>query len=134
MPLELSYLVACVAVFFVHLVAEAILGNLQYKPSELLGARDTMPENNPAVARAKRATSHMVEAMILFAPLILVAHATGRLNAMTELGAGLFLGARILYAPLYWFGVPVLRSIAWAVGVGGTIIVFFLVIPFSGAA
>ncbi|MEO1101338.1 MAG: MAPEG family protein [Pseudomonadota bacterium] len=133
MPIELSYLSASVALFLIYLLGEVVTGNIQYNPKELLGARDTMPPNNMAVGRAKRATQNMLESMIMFAPLILIAHATDRFNDMTELGAGLFLGARILYAPFYWFGVPVLRSLAWFAGVIGIVIVFLQVLPFTGA-
>lgn len=133
MPLELSYLSASVALFGIYLMGEVVTGNIQYNPKELLGARDTMPPNNAAVGRAKRATQNMLESMIMFVPLILIAHATDRFNDMTELGAGLFLGARILYAPCYWFGVPVLRSLAWFAGVIGIVIVFLQVLPFTGA-
>ncbi len=34
-------------------------------------------------------------------------------SALTQLGAALWLGARIVYLPLYAAGVPVLRSLVW---------------------
>ncbi len=133
MPIELSYLSASVALFGIYLLGEVVTGNIQYSPKQLLGARDELPPYNAALGRAKRATQNMLEAMIMFAPLILIAHATDRFNDMTELGAGLFLGARILYAPCYWFGIPVLRTLAWFAGMVGTLIVLFQVLPFTGA-
>ena len=35
----------------------------------------------------------------------------------------LYLGARIVYVPLYACGVPYLRSLAWVVSVGGLLLV-----------
>ena len=134
MPIELSYLVASAALFFVYIFAEVIAGNLQYNVSELLGARDNLADHNSAVGRAKRATSNMLEAMIMFVPLILVAHATNNLNDMTALGAAIFFWARVAYAPCYWFGIPVLRTLAWFAGIIGTVIVFLQVLPFVGAS
>lgn len=134
MPIELSYLSASVALFFVYILGEVVTGNLQYKPNELLGARDSLPENNAAVARAKRATSNMLEAMIMFVPLILIVAVTDRYNDWTATGAALFFFSRLAYAPAYWLGVPVLRSLLWFAGLVGTILVFLQVIPFSGAA
>jgi len=134
MPLEYSYLTASVIVFFVHILAEAITGNMQYNLNDLAGPRDSLAEPNAAVGRCKRSTQNMLEALIMFAPLVVVAVETGRTNAMTELGAGLFLGARILYAPSYWFGIPWLRTLFWAVGLVGTLLVLFQVLPFTGAA
>ena len=134
MGVELSYLAAAVALFFVHLLAEVVTANLQYKPKDLLGSRDGIAPQGPALARAKRATQNMLEAMIMFAPLVLIAHAAGRLNEMTALGAAIFFWSRVAYAPAYWFGIPVARSLIWFGGVIGTIIIFLQVIPFSGAA
>ena len=134
MPIELFYLSACVALFFVYLLGEVVTGNLQYKPNELLGSRDNLAENNPALGRAKRATSNMIEAMIMFAPLILIAALTDRFNDWTATGAAVFFFARAFYAPTYWLGVPILRSLLWGIGLVATIIVFLQVIPFSGAA
>ena len=134
MPIELSYLVASVALFFVYIFAEVIAGNLQYSTKELLGARDDLPEYNSAVGRSKRATSNMLESMIMFAPLILVAHATDRLNDMTALGAAIYFWARVAYAPTYWFGVPIVRTLAWFASVVGIVIIFLQVLPFVGAA
>ncbi|MEL6285470.1 MAG: MAPEG family protein [Pseudomonadota bacterium] len=134
MPLEYSYLVAAVIVFSIHILAEAVAGNLQYNLKDLAGARDDLPEPNAAVGRCKRASQNMLEALILFAPLVIVAVETGRTNGMTELGAGIFLGARILYAPSYWFGIPWLRTLVWFAGIIGTVMVLLQVLPFSGAA
>ncbi|MEM6626352.1 MAG: MAPEG family protein [Pseudomonadota bacterium] len=133
MPIELSFLSASVALVFVHLAAEAVIANLNYKPSELLGARDNFEMRGHALARAKRATQNMLESMILFAPLVLIAHATHRLNETTQLGAGLFLAGRLVYAPCYWFGVPVVRTLAWTAGIVGIAMIFLQVLPFSGA-
>ncbi len=133
MPIELSYLSASVALFFVYLLGEVITGNMQYKPKDLLGPRDSLPPQNTAVGRAKRATSNMLESMIMFAPLVLIAHATGRLNETTALGAAIFFWARVAYAPSYWFGLPVVRSLIWFVALAGIIMIFSQVLPFTGA-
>jgi uncharacterized MAPEG superfamily protein len=133
MPIELSYLSASVALFFVYLLGEVVTGNMQYKPKDLLGPRDNLPPQNTAVGRAKRATSNMLESLIMFAPLVLIAAYTNRFNEMTALGAAIFFWARVAYAPSYWFGLPVVRSLIWAVGLIGMGMIFLQVLPFSGA-
>lgn len=132
MPIELSYLVASAALFFIYIFAEVIAGNFQYGLKDLLGARDNLEVNNAAVGRAKRATSNMLESMIMFVPLVLVAHATDNLNGMTALGASLFFWARLAYAPCYWFGIPVLRTLAWFASIAGIVMIFLQIIPFVG--
>ena len=134
MPVELSYLVASVALFAVYIVAEVIAGNIQYSPKELLGARDNLAQYNTAMGRAKRATSNMVEAMIMFVPLVLVAHATNSFNDMTALGAAIFFWARVAYGPTYWFGIPGVRTLAWFAGMVGIVMIFLQVLPFSGVS
>ncbi len=133
MSAELSWLSASAALFFLYIMAEAVAGNRQYKPAELLGPRDNLPPYSPALARAKRATANMIEAMCLFVPLVVVVEASGRANEWTALGCAIFFFARLVFAPLYWFGVPVLRTLAYFVGVIGLGMIFVQILPFSGA-
>ncbi|MEO0466906.1 MAG: MAPEG family protein [Pseudomonadota bacterium] len=133
MPLEYSYLVASVLFYFVMILVQATTGALHHGAVPLLGARDSLNPDSPFLARTKRATANMLENLVLFAPLVVVAVETGNANGATHFGAGLFLGARILYAPFYWFAVP-LRPLAWFAGIVGTLIVASQILPFTGAA
>lgn len=133
MPLELSYLVAAVFLYFAMIVVQAVLANLENNPAEMAGARDAIADKGVKLSRARRANANMVEAMMMFVPLVLVAYLTDNLNEMTQLGCGLFLAARIIYAPLYWFGIPWLRTLVWFAGLVGTALVAFQILPFSGA-
>ncbi len=134
MPIELSYLVSAIIVYFLMIVVQATLANLENKPGTMAGARDGLVDKGVMLSRARRANANMVEALIMFVPLILVAYVTDNLNGMTQLGAGLFLAARIVYAPLYWFGVPWLRTLVWFAGLVGTVLIALQILPFSGAA
>ncbi|MEN0652251.1 MULTISPECIES: MAPEG family protein [Hyphobacterium] len=134
MALELSYLVSAVILYMVMIAFQAVLSNGQNRLADMAGARDTITDKGVMLGRARRANANMVEAMLMFVPLVLVAAITGSFNGMTEIGAGLFLAARIIYAPLYWFGVPWLRTLAWAAGLAGIILILLQVLPFSGAA
>ena len=51
----------------------------------------------------------------LLGSLVLCALA-GRHNWATIWGAQIYLAARLLYLPLYAFGVPVLRTLVWLIG------------------
>lgn len=131
---ELSYLAASAILFTVMVLVQGLFSNLHHDSKALAGNRDDLPPDNVRVARAKRANQNMIEALIVFAPLVLIAVIADRTNQWTHIGCGLFLAARMAYAPLYWFGGGALRSIAWFVGVIGTLMVFFQVLPFTGAA
>jgi len=133
MPVELSYLSASVILFTVMVLVQGLFSNLHHDSRALAGNRDNLPTDSVRVARAKRANQNMIEALVVFGPLVLIAVVADRTNQWTHIGCGLFLAARIAYAPLYWFGGGPLRSIAWFIGVIGTLMVFFQVLPFSGA-
>jgi len=134
MPIELSYLVSAIIVYFLMIVVQATLANLENKPATMAGSRDNVTDKGVMLSRARRANANMVESLIMFVPLILVAYVTDNLNGMTQLGAGLFLAARIVYAPLYWFGVPWLRTLVWFAGLIGIVMIALQVLPFTGAA
>ena len=133
MSLDASLLVLAVLVFIVQVMVQGLFSNLEHKPKELLGPRDQLADGKLA-ARAKRANQNMIEALFMFAPLMLVAIAADRTNEMTALGGWLFVVGRAVYAPLYWFGVPVLRTLAWVAALAGIVLVLLQVLPFTGAA
>ena len=131
MPVEISYLVASVLLFVVMIAVQAVISDKEHGLKASGGARDGLTDKNISTQRAKRANANMVEALVVFVPLVLVAAYLARFNAMTALGAALFFWARVAYAPLYWFGVPMVRSLVWFVGVAGTVLVALQVLPFS---
>ena len=134
MATELNYLVASIAIYFVMIMVQALFSDKEHGLKHSAGARDNAVDKTLMVQRAKRANANMVESLIIFIPLILVAVITERTNGMTALGAAMFFWGRLAYAPLYWFGVPWLRSGAWFVGIIGLILIFLQILPFTGAA
>ncbi|MEL7129453.1 MAG: MAPEG family protein [Pseudomonadota bacterium] len=130
MPLMYSQLVAAVLLLFVMIIVQGAAGALHHGPI-LLGSRDKLEkEDSVLAARTKRATANMLENMMLFVPLVIVAVETGQTTATAEFGAGLFLGARIVYALAYWFVIPMLRPAAWLTGLVGTLMVASQILPF----
>lgn len=128
MSYELQLLVCAVALALVQVVV-AVLGSItQVGLPPLVGNREGMGEFAGWVGRAHRAHRNLLESLVLFAALVLVAHAAGRENAMTTLGAQLFVGGRAAYAAIYLVGIPYLRTAAWAVATTGIVLIFLQVI------
>jgi uncharacterized MAPEG superfamily protein len=129
MPTEIAYLLSAVGLYGFMILMQAVGAVLSRKTSvkELLGPRDAMPAGGltPFHGRTKRAQANMTESMIMFVPLILTAAYLNAFSATTALGAALFFYGRLAFAPLYWFGVPVLRTVAWAVSIVGIIMIFW---------
>jgi uncharacterized MAPEG superfamily protein len=65
----------------------------------------------------------MIENMVLFTALVLVAAVAQKANAMTAMGALVFFWARLIYAVIYLIGIPWLRTLAWFVSVIGMVMI-----------
>jgi uncharacterized MAPEG superfamily protein len=85
----------------------------------LAGNREGLPEYTGWAGRAKRAHLNMIENLVLFAALVLIAAVANKANATTAMGAMIFFWARLAYAIIYVIGIPWLRTLAWAVSVIG---------------
>lgn len=73
--------------------------------------------------RSHRAHMNLVENLAPFAALVLVAHAIGVSNGATVLGAQLFFYARIVQSVVMLAGIPWLRTLSFAVGWIGSLII-----------
>jgi len=120
---ELKYLLFSVVLTFVQVLIAAMAANQVVGLTTLAGNRDDLPVMSGFAGRAKRAHLNMLENMVLFSALVLIAVVAQKTNAMTALGALIFFWARLLYAVIYLIGIPWLRTLAWAVSVVGMIMV-----------
>jgi uncharacterized MAPEG superfamily protein len=121
---ELFWLVCAVALTVVQMLVAAQAAFNQVGFMRLVGNRDGMPEITGWGGRATRAHRNMLENLVLFTALVLVAVAAGKTNGMTLLGAQLFVWARLAYAVIYVAGIVWLRTAAWAVSMAGLIVIF----------
>ena len=124
MPLELKLLVWTVALAVVQMVVAVLGAAQQVGLPRLAGNRDDLPPIEGWAARAARAHRNLLESLVLFAALVLVAAVAGKLNAATALGAQLFFWARLAYAVVYIAGIPWARTAVWAVSVVGLVLIF----------
>ena len=103
----------------------AVIGaQMQVGLPPLVGNRENLPVMTGWAGRAQRAHRNMLENLVLFAVLVLVANAAGKANATTALGAELFFWSRIAYAAIYLAGIPWARTAAWGVSVAGLLMIF----------
>ena len=107
--------------WFSLMVATTIRGRTWSLPHLLvaLGNRDNASAPSVLAARADRAAENTKENFILFTALALTAAIAGLNTPRIELGAQVFVIARLVYLPLYVVGVPYVRSLAWGVGIAG---------------
>jgi uncharacterized MAPEG superfamily protein len=125
---EITLLVWSVALTFAQMLVAVAGATLAVGLPRLAGNREAMPELTGWAGRAQRAHRNMLESLVLFAILVLVAQIGGRTNALTEVGAMLFFWGRVVYAVIYLAGIAWLRTGAWAVSVLGLVLLFLQVI------
>jgi uncharacterized MAPEG superfamily protein len=124
MSLDFQMLVWSIALAFIQMVVAVSGCVLQVGPPKLAGNRDGLSPMSGWVGRAQRAHLNMLENLVLFAPLVLIADIASRNNAATGLGAQIFFWARLVYAVVYIIGIPWLRTTIWGISVAGMVMIF----------
>ena len=88
------------------------------------GPRDAeVPPPGKLAGRLIRAQANLFETLPIFAAAVIMAHIAGKDGALTAVGAHLYFFGRLIYLPLYAFGVPYFRSLVWLVAAGGLVMV-----------
>ena len=70
----------------------------------------------PWAERAMKAHTNAVENLVLFAPLVLTAHAIGLSSPVTRGAVVVYFFARVAHYFVYTIGLPVVRTLVFAVG------------------
>lgn len=101
----------------------AIPVNLELGFGKTLGPRDPERLGKPLVEQASaksgrliRAMDNHFEALILFTIAVVVTVLGDRTTGFSAICAWVYLGARVLYIPAYYFGFAPWRSLIWFVG------------------
>ena len=121
---ELALLLWAVLLTFVQMLVAVTGATLQVGLPALAGNREGLAQCTGWAGRAWRAHHNMLESLVLFASLVLVAVIAGKTNSATLLGAQLFFWARLVYAVVYLAGVPWVRTAVWCVSVIGLALIF----------
>ncbi len=118
-------LLACAAILgFVQLGGAGLAKRRQEPPGWQAGPRDAPPPTYTGLAgRLMRVQSNFMETFPFFAAAVLVCHVAGREGALSLWGAQLYFWGRVIYVPLYAFGVPYVRTLVWIVAATGLVLV-----------
>jgi len=79
---------------------------------------------SPRTGRLFRALNNHFEALVLFAAAVTVVTLGDKSTGLTEACAWLYLAARVLYIPAYYFGLSPWRSLIWFIGFLATMLIF----------
>lgn len=126
MPVEIRIAAFGAVLLLVHLIIATQAKNVQYGAKWNIGARDEQQAPpNVMTGRLLRAQANFLETFPIAVVALLGVVIAARTNATTALGGWIWLGARILYIPLYAAGVPVVRTLCWAVSIVGLAMVIW---------
>ena len=124
LSLELTLLLWAVALTFIQLII-SLLGAAQHHGLiTLAGNRENIGSSSGWAGRAQRAHRNMLENLVLFAILVVVAHIAGISNELTVLGAQLFFWGRLAYSLIYVVGIAWFRTATFLVSILGLILIF----------
>ena len=116
MKIELWYLV-CVTVFTGLLWVPYILDRVLVRGLiDAVGYPDNPKPQSVWAVRLMRAHANAVENLVVFAALVLAAHALGVSNNAIATAAMVYFWARVVHAVVYTFGIPWLRTLSFTVG------------------
>ncbi len=118
----LSVLAATAVLTWLTVLVASLIRAEAWTPQGLMlafGNRDNLPPASPLAGRAQRCAANTLENFVLFAALLLAAQLKGADAAQVLLGAKLFFWARLAYVPVYFAGIPFLRTAVWGVAVAG---------------
>ncbi|MCL6683792.1 MAPEG family protein [Sphingomonas alba] len=124
MPVELRIAAFGAALLIAHIVIAAVFKTGQYGLKWDFSARDEIPSPpSEATGRLIRAQANFEETFPIAIVALLGVVIAGRTSEATALGGWIWLGARVAYLPLYWVGIPVVRTIVWLASVAGLVMI-----------
>ena len=120
MPVELRIAAFGAVLLFIHIFIATRFKTRQYGRKWNVGARDeTLPPPNEMTGRTMRAQANFQETFPIAIVALLGVVLADRTSTWTPLGGWIWLGARLIYLPLYAAGVPVVRTIVYTISLVG---------------
>jgi uncharacterized MAPEG superfamily protein len=119
---DVIWLTLAVIVGLLHLGITTMMAQ-RYRPSDWgVGPRDTPMPSQGTAARMERAYHNFTETFPLFAAALLAVVMQSKSGGLSHVGAILYVVARVVYIPLYAFGVAYFRSLAWVIATIGIVL------------
>ena len=116
MPVELTILALAAVLLLAHIMIAINLKTKQYGVAWNMGARDeALPPLNAIAGRLERARDNYMETLPVAVIALFGVVLAGKTSQVTAIAGWTWLGARVVYLPLYWAGIPKVRTLVWMV-------------------
>lgn len=125
MTAELTALALAGLLQCAQFVAVSLAANREVGPRVTLSPRDGVDLRSmvsPRTGRLIRALDNHFEGLILFTIAVLVVTLGAQGSHLTAACAWVYLAARVLYVPAYYFGLVPWRSVIWMTGWAATLV------------
>ena len=120
MPVDLKILALGALLLFVHIFTATRFKTAQFGRKWNVGARDeALPAADVMSGRTMRAQANFLETFPIAIVALVGVVLADRTSQWTAIGGWVWLGARVIYLPLYAAGIPVIRTIVWTIGMIG---------------
>jgi uncharacterized MAPEG superfamily protein len=122
MTTELVALLTTGFMTFLTIFIQLNYSSMAHGMAHSMSSRDVAVKETKMGGRLRRAAVNNVEAVAMFAPLVIIAQLADISNDWTVYASYAFIASRILYVPSYLLGLVPIRSMVWMLG--------FFAIPF----
>ena len=117
MTQELWYLTLIVAITGIFWLPYGLINKIKVRGlMGTMGYPDPAKPLSPWAERMKLAHSNAIENLVLFAPLVIIAHVLNIHNAITVLACMIYFWGRIVHMLAYVFAIPVVRTLGFVAG------------------
>ncbi|HWA91433.1 MAG TPA: MAPEG family protein [Rhizomicrobium sp.] len=129
MSVEFWSLFGAMVLGLIHLTAASFAFKAQVGNRYTVGARDEALQPAGVAARLDRAQRNFLETFAIFAAAVLMLETLHRSGGwLSQNGALIYLGGRILFLPLYAAGIPWLRTFGWNAATAGLAMVMAAIV------
>ena len=129
MTTEITILTYAALLQVIQFALMSVSANLDVGPGKTMSPRDPQRLGKPVEdllgvksGRLMRAFNNHLEGLIMFTIAVVVVTLGNQSSAVTVTCGWIYLGARVLYIPAYYFGWTPWRSVIWFVGFGATVV------------
>lgn len=121
---ELTVLALGCLLLLAHVMLAARYQTRQYGLEWNMGARDAeMPPLGKVAGRLDRARSNFLETFPVAIVALLGVTIADKAGDLTAIAAWVWLAARVVYLPLYWTGVPKVRTLVWGISLAALVVI-----------
>jgi uncharacterized MAPEG superfamily protein len=129
MATEFIMLALSIALGLAHVLLSGHAASFQRGYGWATSARDQAVDPLAHIpARLERAMRNYLETFTFFAATVMLTHTIGGRPGMMAAGSEIYFFSRLVYLPLYAFGVPLLRTVVWNVSVLGIVLILLSIL------